>query len=132
MATAENKEIIRTMFAEMSKGNAEPFMNALADDVQYTIIGSGKYSSLYNGKQDLVARLLGPLGGQIEGHLEIIPFNFIADGEYVAMQANGKSMSKNGVAYNNTYCHVFRLVGGKVKSVTEYLDTELVTRAFGK
>jgi uncharacterized protein len=131
MGTAENKELIRQMFAEISKGNAEVYLNAVADDVQYTIIGTGKYSSLYNGKQDVIARLLGPLGAQIEGNLEITPFNFIAEGEYVAMQANGKSMSKNGVAYNNTYCHVFRIVNGKIKEITEYLDTELVTRAFG-
>ena len=131
MGTAENKELIRNMFAELSKGNPEAYLNAVADDVQYTIIGTTKYSSLYDGKQEVIARLLGPLGAQLEGHIEITPINFIADGEYVAMQAKGKAMSKNGVAYNNTYCHVFRIVGGKIKEITEYLDTELVTRCFG-
>ena len=128
MAAAENKELIRKMFAE-APGDA--LLNTLADDVKWTIIGTGKYSTTYNGKPDLIARLLGPLGAQIEGHMTIAPFNLIADGEYVAMQSNGKAMSKNGVAYNNTYCHVFRIVGGKIKEVTEYLDTELVTRCFG-
>ena len=60
------------------------------------------------------------------------PENFIADGDYVAMQALGKSNTKSGGTYNNTYCQVFRLANGKVQEVTEYLDTELVTRAFGK
>jgi uncharacterized protein len=132
MAASENKEIIRNMYAELSKNNPQVFLDTLADDVRYTIIGTGKYSGLYNGKNEVLTKLLGPLGAQLEGHLEITPSNLIADGEYVAMQANGKSMSKSGVAYNNTYCHVFRLVGGKIKEVTEYLDTELVTRAFGK
>ncbi len=128
MGAAENKELIRKMFAEPP---GETFLNTLADDVKWTIIGSGKYSTTYNGKQDLIARLLGPLGAQIEGQMTITPFNLIADGEYVAMQSNGKSMSKKGVPYNNSYCHVFRIVGGKVKEVSEYLDTELVTRCFG-
>lgn len=131
MGAAENKELIRNMFAELSKGNTDVYLNTIADDVQYTIIGTGKYSGLYNGKQEVISRLLGPLGAQIEGHLEITPTNFIADGEYVAMQAKGKSLSKNGVRYDNTYCHVFRIVGGKITEITEYLDTELVTRAFG-
>jgi ketosteroid isomerase-like protein len=48
------------------------------------------------------------------------------------MQAHGKALSKNGRSYNNTYCHVFRIANGKVQEVTEYLDTELVTSAFGK
>ncbi len=128
MGAAENKELIRKMFAQAPGAD---FLDNMADDVKWTIIGTGKYSKTYNGKQDLAARLLGPLGEQIEGHLVITPFNLIADGEYVAMQSNGKSLSKNGVRYDNTYCHVFRIVGGKIKEVTEYLDTELVTRAFG-
>ena len=48
------------------------------------------------------------------------------------MQALGKSNTKSGGTYNNTYCQVFRLASGKVQEVTEYLDTELVTKAFGK
>lgn len=132
MGAAENKELIRNMFAELSKGNGEAFLGTLADDVRYTIIGTSKYSSTFTGKQDLINRLLGPLTAQLEGGIALTPDNLIAEGEYVAMQAHGKAQSKNGVAYDNTYCHVFRIVGGKVKEVTEYLDTELVTRAFGK
>ena len=48
------------------------------------------------------------------------------------MQARGNSRTKSGDTYNNTYCQVFRLANGKVQEVTEYLDTELVTTAFGK
>lgn len=132
MGATENKELIRNMFAELSQGNGEAFLNTFADDVRYTIIGTSKYSSTYNGKQDVVNRLLGPLTAQLEGGIAVTPYNFIAEGEYVAMQAHGRAQSKSGVAYNNTYCHVFRVAGGKVKEVTEYLDTELVTRAFGK
>jgi uncharacterized protein len=132
MGAAENKELIRNMFAELSKGNAEAFLGAMADDVRFTIIGTSKYSSTYNGKQDVINRLLAPLGAQLEGGLTIIPDNFIAEGDFVAMQAHGKSMSKNGKPYNNTYCQVFRIANGKVQEMTEYLDTELVTAAFGK
>lgn len=132
MGAAENKELIRNMFAELSKGNGEAFLGTLADDVCYTIIGTSKYSSTFNGKQDLINRLLGPLTAQLEGGIALTPDNLIAEGEFVAMQAHGKAQSKNGVAYDNTYCHVFRIVGGRVKEVAEYLDTELVTRAFGK
>lgn len=132
MGATENKDMIRKMFADLAKGNAEGFLDNFADDVRYTIIGTSKYSSTYNGKQDMVNRLLGPLSAQLEGGIELIPDNLIADGEFVAMQAHGKAKSKNGVDYNNTYCHVFRIVNGKIKELTEYLDTELVTRAFGK
>ena len=123
---------IRNMFIELSKGNAEAFLGSIADDVRYTIIGTTKYSGTFNGKQELISKLLGPLTAQLEGGIAVTPDNLIADGDYVAMQAHGKARLKNGRSYNNTYWHVFRIANGKVQEVTEYLDTELVTSAFGK
>ena len=132
MGTAENKRFISNMFIELSKGNTEAFLGGIADDVRYTIIGTTKYSGTFNGKQELINKLLGPLTAQLEGGIAVTPDNLIADGDYVAMQAHGKAQSKNGRSYDNTYCHVFRIANGKVQEVTEYLDTELVTSAFGK
>jgi uncharacterized protein len=132
MGAAENKKLIQDMFAELSKGNAQAFLNNMADDVQFTIMGTTKYSGTCNGKQELLSKVLSPLSAQLEGGLTITPDNFIAEGDFVAMQARGKSTTKTGKSYNNTYCQVFRIVNGKVQQVTEYLDTELVTAAFGK
>ncbi len=132
MGAAENKQFISNMFAELSKGNGDAFLNALADDVSFTIIGSTKYSGTFKGKQELINKLLAPLNAQVEGGMAITPDNLIADGDFVAMQARGKALSKNGRRYDNTYCHVFRFANGKVQEVTEYLDTELVTAAFGR
>jgi len=132
MGAAENKKLIQDMFAELSKGNAPAFLNAMADDVRFTIMGTTKYSGTFNGKQELVNKVLQPLTSQLEGGLTITPENFIADGDFVAMQARGKSTTKSGKPYNNTYCQVFRIANGKVQELTEYLDTELVTSAFGK
>lgn len=132
MGAVENKEFVRNMFAELSKGNAEAFLGAMADNVRFTIIGTSKYSGTYNGKQEVVNKLLAPLGAQLEGSLSITPDNFIAEGDFVAMQSHGKATSKNGKPYNNTYCQIFRIANGKVQEMIEYLDTELVTAAFGK
>ncbi len=132
MGAAENKELIRNMFAELSKGNAEAFLNCMADDVRFTIIGTTKYSGTCNGKQELVEKVLKPLTAQLEGGIEMTVDNLIAEGDYVVMQGRGKAMAKNGKPYNNTYAQVFRVAGGKVKEVTEYLDTELVTSVFGR
>ncbi len=132
MGTVENKKLIQDMFAELSKGNPEAFLGNMADDVEFTIIGSTKWSGTFSGKQELVEKLLGPLGAQLESGIAITPSNFIADGDFVAMQAKGKSTTKSGKPYDNTYCQVFQVVNGKVQRVTEYLDTELVTEAFGK
>ncbi len=132
MGATENKEIIRTMFAELSKGNAEAFLGTLADDVRFTLIGSTKFSGVFNGKQEFIEKVLAPLGAQLEGGIVMHVDNLIAEGDLVVMQGRGESTTKAGQAYNNTYAQVFRLANGKVQEVTEYLDTELVTSVFGK
>jgi len=105
---------------------------SLADSVRAQGVVQPVLVQWLNGKQELIRKLLAPLSAQLEGGISITPENFIADGEYVAMQARGTSKTKDGKSYNNTYCQVFRIVDGKVKELTEYLDTELVTSAFGK
>ncbi len=132
MGAAENKQLIRDMFAELSKGNAQAFLGNMADNVRFTIIGTTKFSGTFNGKQELVNKVLTPLTSQLEGGLTITVDNLIAEGDHVVMQGRGKSTTKAGKSYNNTYCQVFRIANGKVQEITEYLDTELVTAAFGK
>jgi ketosteroid isomerase-like protein len=132
MSATENKEIIRNMFAELSKGNGQAFLDRMADGVRFTIIGNTRFSGTFNGKQEFIEKVLRPLSAELEGGLTITPENLIAEGDYVVMQARGNSRTKAGGTYNNTYCQVFRLANGKVQEVTEYLDTELVTKAFGR
>jgi uncharacterized protein len=132
MSAGENKELIRNMFAELSKGNGQAFLDTLADNVRYTIIGTTRFSGTFNGKQEFVNKALMPVVALLEGGITITPDNFIAEGDYVVTQGRGNSRTKSGSSYNNTYCHVFRIASGKVQEVTEYLDSELVTKAFGK
>ena len=37
MSANENKEIIRTMFSELGKGNAAAFLDAMSDDLKFKI-----------------------------------------------------------------------------------------------
>ena len=132
MGAAENRKQIESMFAELSKGNGEGYLSNLADDIEFKIEGTTKFSGTFRGKQDVVDRLLMPLMSQLEGGLAITVDKMYADGDSVVVQAHGKSTTKSGKPYNNSYCQIFRIADGKVKSITEYLDTELVTSAFGK
>ncbi len=132
MSAADNKVVIRNNFAELAKGNGEPLLASLADDVQWTIVGTTVLSKTFNGKQAVIDGLLVPFrNALVDGHIHIHVDNLLADGDYVVVQGHGEAMTKRGVAYNNTYCWVYRFANGRIAALTEYLDTELVTRAFG-
>jgi ketosteroid isomerase-like protein len=131
META-NKQLLRHVYAEVSKGNAQPLLDSLADDVQWTIIGSTALSGTSRGKQEVIDKLLKPLRARLaDGPIMFQPERFIAEGEYVVMQAQGRATALSGKPYNNTYCIVCRIVDGKVKEMVDYVDTELITSALG-
>jgi ketosteroid isomerase-like protein len=131
META-NKQLLRHVYAQVSKGNPQPLLDSLADDVQWTIIGSTALSGTSRGKQEVIDKLLKPLRARLaDGPIMFQPERFIAEGEYVVMQAQGRATALSGKPYNNTYCIVCRIVDGKVKEMVDYVDTELITSALG-
>jgi len=131
META-NKQLLRHVYAEISKGNVQPLLDSLADDVEWTIIGSTALSGTSRGKQEVIDNLLKPIRARLaDGPIVFQPERFIAEGEYVVMQAQGRATALSGKPYNNTYCIVCRIVDGKVKEMVDYVDTELITSALG-
>ena len=127
-----NKQVMLEMFAALSKGDAEGFLGPLADDVQWTIHGTTKYSGLYDGKADAANRLLGRLGGQLVGGLTVVVDEIVAEGNWVVGRGRGISQTTTGQEYNNEYCWWYRIVNGTVVEIIEYLDTELVTNILGR
>jgi len=130
MGIAENKEAVRQM--REAKGLDE-MPAAMSDDVRWTIMGSTKYSHTMNGKKEIVDKLLHPIFAELESMGSNHVDNIIAEGDFVVVQqhATGRK-TKTGNPYNNSYCLLYKVIGGKIKEITEYLDTELVTAAFGR
>ena len=131
MSGQESKKIVEDAFGAMSRGDHEGFMQRLSDDVRWTIMGTTRYSGTYAGKQQLVERLLTPIMADLESGIQQNVQNVIAEGDTVVVQTQGESMTKSGKPYNNTSCLVIRVADDKIAELTEYLDTELVTEAFG-
>ncbi|HEY1522244.1 MAG TPA: nuclear transport factor 2 family protein [Solirubrobacteraceae bacterium] len=128
MDAAANKQLMKDVFEEMAAGNGQPFMDALADDVRWTAIGTSPWSRTYDGKQTIVAELMRPLFSQFADQYRARATRIVADDDIVVVEARGQVMTKSGEPYNQTYCYVLRLAGGQVQELTEYLDTDLVNR----
>src|SRR5689334_8008809 len=131
MSAAENKQLLKDIFAELAAGNARPFVESMADDFRWTVMGNTRWSRTFEGKKAVITELFGALGERIEGSIKTIATRFIADEDFVVVEARGDNMTKAGTPYNNNYCFVSRLADAKLKEVREYLDTELVTSALG-
>ena len=52
----------------------------------------------------------------------------IAEGDRVVVLARGEVKTVRGEDYNNSYCFVLRMRGGRIVEVREYCDTALAER----
>lgn len=132
MEAAENKQLMQEIFAGLAQGNSRLFVESMADDFRWHLTGSTRWSKTYEGKQAVLTELLAPLRKRIAGRVKTVPQRLIADGEFVAVEARGDNTTVSGKPYNNRYCFIFRVVDGKLREVTEYFDTELVTAALSE
>ncbi|HEY3767048.1 MAG TPA: nuclear transport factor 2 family protein [Candidatus Angelobacter sp.] len=131
MTAAENKQLMQNIFAALAEADSRPLVEAMAEDFSWTVMGSNAWSRKYEGKQAVLTELFAPLRTRIEGRTRLVAHRFIAEDDFVVVEARGSNTTKSGKPYNNTYCMVVRLAEGKMRELTEYMDTELVTEALG-
>ena len=126
MSDASNKALLQHAFEETAKGNGRPFVEALADDVTWTIIATTAWPGIYGGKRAVVAELLAPLAEQFTGENIVSAERFIAEGDVVVIKGRNHSMTKAGRSYPNRHCWVFVMRNGEVAEITDYTDTQLI------
>ena len=128
MAAAENKQLIQRVFAELAEGNGRPFIDALADDARWMVVGSSPWCRTYEGKRAITDELMRPLFRQFADQYKAHAIRIVAEDDVVVVEARGAVTTKSGKPYNQTYCYVFQLADGEVRELTEYLDTDLVNQ----
>jgi uncharacterized protein len=129
MSAAENKELMRRVFEELSKGNTTPFIEALGEDIRWTIIGEGAWSGTWSGIASVQIELFHPLFAQFATRYRAEAIRLIAEDDAVVIESRGDVTTRAGKPYRNSYCYVCRLEGGRVREVTEYCDTQLIAEA---
>jgi ketosteroid isomerase-like protein len=127
MRMEDNKERMTRAVADF-----ETFIDLIADDVVWTIAGSTPFSRTYRDKATLLAKVLRPLLALIDGPFRATITRMLADGDHVVVEARGANLLRDGRRYDNSYCWVVRFANGKIAELTEYLDTALVMKTFGR
>jgi uncharacterized protein len=131
-AFPSNRVRMEYVFAETAKGNGLPFLDALAEDASWTIIGTTRWSKTYDGKAAIMAELIAPLRHILAPPLKTHARRIIAEGDIVVVEARGENVTRNGKPYENSYCYVFEFREGQVSALTEYADTELFRSVLGE
>jgi uncharacterized protein len=128
VTSADNKQLMQHAFEHLAQGDGRPFTDLMAEDFHWTITGKTAWSRTYQGKQAVTEHLLRPLFAQFADRYRNTAQRFIAEGEWVVIQCRGNVTTKRGQRYDNQYCYLCRLSGGKLRELIEYSDTALVSQ----
>ena len=129
MTNGTNGTLVAEAFAAWEEGDFGPFFEIVADDVVWTVIGSTRISGTYRGKQAFLDGAVGPIHDALSGPIRATVVNVFEAGDHVILQWRGESTIRSGGSYDQVYCWVMRLAGGRIVETTAYLDTDLVRRA---
>lgn len=131
MSAAANKTLIQQVYADAANRSGTTFVDHLADDVRWVVTGQYSWSRTFEGREAVLSGLMGHLRSLLAERPRTVAHNFIAEGDYVVVEAKGDNLTRTGVRYDNEYCMVWRLAGGRIKEIKEYCDSALVERALG-
>ena len=124
-SAAENKRIIAQAFDGLARADARAFIDAMADDIVWIIMGQSRLSRRYDGKAAIQNELVPALFANFATDYRNIPEEIIAEGDRVVVLARGEVKTVRGEDYNNHYCFVMRMRDGKIVELREYMDTAL-------
>lgn len=132
MSAAENKTLMQAIFAELAKGNSQPFRDHAHPEFMWTITGSNSWSGHYGpGIAAIRESLLRPLYARFAGTYTSTASLIVAEDDTVVVQCQGDVATVEGERYDNDYCLIFRFRDGQIAEQIEYMDSALAERVLG-
>jgi ketosteroid isomerase-like protein len=130
-AAAANKKLVQQIYADSADRSGTTFADNLADDASWIVTGQYSWSHEFRGRDAIQNGLMGHFRSFFAVRPRTVAFNFIAEGDYVVVEARGDNVTKAGLRYDNQYCMVWRIENGRIKEIKEYCDSALVERVLG-
>jgi uncharacterized protein len=119
----DNKVIVRKFIEAFSRGDAATAETCLAPDAMTVAKGFGNLSG--ERPRALILATTAAFKDLIPTGLRPKFISMTGEDDRVVAEFEGNSTLVNGERYDNQYCMVFTLAGGKIKQVNEYYCTIL-------
>jgi hypothetical protein len=125
--TESSRKVVEKAIDALNKGDAVAFLGSFSEDLDFRMPGSTPVSGHTHSLKEFTS-LVERVAGYLDVLITIKVTNVIACGEWVVTEAVGHGVTKKGKDYNNQYCHLWQVRGGKIVKFVEYNDTDLILR----
>ena len=119
---------VRRLFANLESGRTDVFFDHVAEDVNWTVMGTHPLAGTYHTKADFLAHTFARLNKLLKEGVILRVTNLQVDGDTAVVELQSLSTALNGKPFNNRYCWIARFSNGTIVEVRAYLDSALVQR----
>jgi len=131
MSAQTNKLLVQHIFEALGKGDRSAFLDGLHDDLVMQVMGSSSWSQTVHGKRNFLEVFFGHVASRLSSRNPSTPLRYLADNDWVVVEAKGNMVALDGRPYQNDYCIHYRIAGGKIVEMKEYMDTALCEDRLG-
>jgi ketosteroid isomerase-like protein len=119
---------VKSLFANLENGKSGTFFEHVADDVNWTVMGTHPLAGTYHTKADFLAHTFARLDKILKEGVVLRVTDVLVDGDCAAVEMESLSTALNGKPFDNRYCWIVRFTDGTIVEVRAYLDSALVQR----
>tara|TARA_B100000029_G_C17213064_1_gene828834 strand:+ start:208 stop:597 length:390 start_codon:yes stop_codon:yes gene_type:complete len=119
-------EIVNQALEMLKEGDFESYETLLDENMYFKMTGNTPLSGEAHSKTEFLATV-GRVMDYLKDPIKLELKEIIDGGDTIVSISTGSSTTKKGEAYNNEYCHVWKVKNNKIVSLIEYLDTQMLS-----
>ena len=121
---------VREIFKGLESGDGAAFFDRVADDVDWTVMGTHPLAGHYLSKRAFIAGTFAKLGQVLPNGAQLRTEHLIVKDDQSVVELHSFATAKNGMRFDNRYCWVVHFRKGVIVRVRAYLDSAMVTQLF--
>ena len=125
ISTEASRAVVASFFRALRAGDMDALRGVFAPGATWVLRGDLPASGTWTGPDGIMDGFFPRIFGRLDPEVPVVQdvHRIIADGEYAVAEWTTHARTRDGRWYDSDYAGVFRVVGGQLAAVTEYLDT---------
>src|SRR5271169_6516795 len=101
-----DEQRVRSIFADLEHGDGNAFFGQVADDVDWTVMGTHPLAGRYPSKQAFIAGTFAKLGQVLPQGAQLHVENVIVQDDQAVVELHSLATARNGMRFDNRYCWI--------------------------
>ena len=123
-------ERVRKIFEGLENGDGAAFFQHVADDVDWTVMGTHPLAGHYSSKKAFIEGTFAELGRVLPQGAQLHVEHLLVKDNQAVVELRSLATAKNGLRFDNRYCWAVNFRDDLIVEVRAYLDSAMVPRLF--